>query len=140
MPIVAPNFKLPVSQNTFDAGAFTLNQLSTEKQTDVVSVKFNVAYYGSNIGIVSPTLAALKFPNGSEFANMKTRSKSILLEKGQTDGFRLTWHDMPKSNGDAQFANLEILWRETFKEGKLVPITAQSYTMDWDPGLTKGKR
>lgn len=139
-PIVAPNFKLPVSQNTFEAGAFTLDQLSTEKQTDVVSVKFNVTYYGSNIGIVSPTLAALKFPNGSEFANMKTRSKSILLEKGETDGFRLTWHDMPKSNGDAQFANLEILWRETFKEGKLVPITAKSYTMECDPGLTKGKR
>jgi len=52
----------------------------------------------------------------------------------------LTWHDMPKSNGDAQFANLEILWRETFKEGKLVPITAKSYTMEWDPGLTKGKK
>lgn len=139
-PVVAPNFKLPVSQNTFEAGAFTLNQLSNEKQTDVVSVKFNVTYNGSNIGIVSPTLAALKFPNGSEFANMKTRSKSILLEKGKTDDFRLTWHDMPKSNGDAQFANLEILWRETFKEGKLIPITPQSYTMEWDPGLTKGKR
>ncbi len=139
-PVVAPNFKLPVSQNTFEAGAFTLNQLSNEKQTDVVSVKFNVTYNSSNIGIVSPTLAALKFPNGSEFANMKTRSKSILLEKGKTDDFRLTWHDMPKSNGDAQFANLEILWRETFKEGKLIPITPQSYTMEWDPGLTKGKR
>lgn len=138
--ITAPNFKLPVSQNAFEAGAFKLNQLETEKKTDFVSVKFSVTYEGSNVGIVSPATAALKFPNGSEFANMKVRMKPFLLEKGKSDNFRMSWRDIPVSNGDAQFANLEILWRETFREGKLTPIAAKDCTLEWDPGMTKGKK
>lgn len=138
--IVAANFKLPVAQNAFEAGAFKVSQLETEKKTDFVSVKFAVTYEGSNIGIVAPAAAALKFPNGSEFANMKARTKPLLLSKGESDNFRMSWHNIPVSNGDAQFANLEILWRESFKEGKLSSIPAKEYTMEWDPGMTKGKK
>jgi hypothetical protein len=137
----APNFKLPVEKNEIAAGPFRVFQVENEKKTDIVAVKFGVTYSGSNIGIVAPSAASLKFPNGSEFANMKNRIKPMLLEKGQTDNFKAVWRDIPvKNNGDAQFANLEILWKETFLEGKSEPIPTKDFTLEWDLGITKAKK
>jgi hypothetical protein len=136
----APPFKLPVSQNVFEAGDFKVTHMKNEKKTDFVGVRLLVTYTGNDVAIIQPAEAALKFPNGAEFANMKNKPKPMILERGKSDDIKLEWADIPVSNGDAQFANLEILWRKTFSTGKLVEIPGQTITLEWDPGMTDAKK
>ncbi len=136
----APPFKLPAAQNYFETGDFKITHLANDKKTDFVGVKFSVVYQGNDIAVIQPGEAALKFPNGAEFANMKRKPKPIILEKGQSDAFRLEWANISVSNGDAQFANLEVLWRRTFNTGTAKPLASKTAIIDWDPGLTDGKK
>jgi hypothetical protein len=138
--IDAPNFKLPVTQNYFEVGDFKVTQVKNEKKTDEVFVKFSAQYQGNDVGVIQPGEAALKFPNGSEFANMKAKTKPLVLEKGVTSNFTLAWTKIPVSNGDAQFANLEILWRKAFNLAKKTEVPSKTITMQWDPALTAAKK
>lgn len=137
----AENFKLPVAKNEFDAGPFHLLQLKNEKKTDLVAVKFAATYNGSKVGIVNPGQASLLTPKGTEFANMgsKGQRKPFLLKKGQEDNFTLYWKDIPVSNGDMQFANIEIIWNDAFIEATPESIEAVTLEVAMDPGLTAGK-
>ena len=137
----AENFKLPVAKNEFDAGPFHLLQLKNEKKTDLVAVKFTATYNGSKIGIVNPGQATLLTPKGTEFANMGTKGqrKPFLLKKGQDDNFTLYWRDIPVSNGDMQFANVEVIWNDAFIEAAPETIPAATIHMSMDPGLTDAK-
>lgn len=112
------NFKLPIIKNDFDAGGFKVTQLKSTKKTDEVSVKFSVQYTGTQIGIVHPGKATLLTSKGTEFANMASRGqrKPFLLKKGENSNFILIWNNIPISNGDTQFTDLEILWHDCFKE------------------------
>jgi hypothetical protein len=136
----APSFKLPVSQNYFEVGDFKVTQVNNEKKTDVVVVKFSAQYQGNDVGVIYTEEAALKFPNGSEFANMKGKGKPIVLERGATKNFTTAWTKIPVSNGDAQFANLEILWRKAFNNAKLTELPVRTITMQWDPALIAAKK
>jgi hypothetical protein len=137
----AENFKLPVSKNEFDAGPFHVLHVKNEKKTDLVAVKFTTTYNGSKIGIVKPGEASLLTPKGTEFANMGTKGqrKPFLLKKGQDDNFTLYWKDIPVSNGDMQFANVEIIWNNCFVEATPETIPAATLDVTMDQGLTDGK-
>lgn len=137
----AENFKLPVSKNEIDAGPFHVVQIRNEKKTDLIAVKFNTMYNGSKVGIVNPGQASLLTPKGTEFANMGTRGqrKPFLLKKGQEDNFTLYWKDIPVSNGDMQFANVEIIWNDAFREAAEEPLTIPQIDVAFDPGVTEGK-
>ena len=137
----AENFKLPVAKNEFDAGPFHVLQLKNEKKTDLVAVKFAVTYNGSKIGIVNPGSASLLTPKGTEFANMGTKGqrKPFLLRKGQEDNFALYWRDIPVSNGDMQFANIEVIWNDAFVEANPETVPAATVEVAMDPGLTDAK-
>jgi len=137
----AENFKLPVSKNEFDAGPFHVLQVKNEKKTDLVAVKFTASYNGSKIGIVSPGQASLLTPKGTEFANMGTKGqrKPFLLKKGQEDNFTLYWRDIPTTNGDMQFANLEVIWNDTFVEANPENLAPATMNVAMDAGLTDAK-
>ena len=137
----AENFKLPVAKNEFDAGPFHVLQLKNEKKTDLVAVKFTATYNGSKIGIINPGSASLLTPKGTEFANMGTKGqrKPFLLKKGQEDNFTLYWRDIPVSNGDMQFANIEVIWNDTYVEATPESIPAATIDVAWDSGLTDAK-
>ncbi|CAN5504809.1 hypothetical protein BH11BAC1_BH11BAC1_01370 [soil metagenome] len=137
----AENFKLPVAKNEFDAGPFHILQLKNEKKTDLVAVKFSTTYNGSKIGIVNPGQASLLTPKGTEFANMgsKGQRKPFLLKKGQEDNFTLYWKDIPVSNGDMQFANVEVIWNDTYVEANPEAIPAATIDVAMDLALTDGK-
>ncbi len=137
----AENFKLPVAKNEFDAGTFHVVQIKNEKKTDLVAVKFTTTYNGNKIGIVNPGQASLLTPKGTEFANMGTKGqrKPFLLKKGQADDFTLYWKDIPVSNGDMQFANIEVIWNDTFIEATPEAIPAATVEVAMDPGMTDAK-
>lgn len=137
----AENFKLPVAKNEFDAGPFHVLHVKNEKETDKVAVKFTTTYNGSKIGIVNPGEATLLTPKGTEFANMGTKGqrKPFLLKKGQDDSFTLYWKDIPVSNGDMQFANIEVIWNDAFVEATPETIPPATLEVAMDPGLTEGK-
>ncbi len=137
----AENFKLPVAKNEFEAGPFHILQLKNEKKTDLVAVKFSSTYNGSKIGIVNPGQASLLTPKGTEFANMGTKGqrKPFLLKKGQEDTFTLYWKDIPVSNGDMQFANIEVIWNDAFVEATPESVPAVTIDVAMDAGLTDGK-
>ena len=138
----AENFKLPVARNEFDAGPFHVLQVKNEKKTDLVAVKFTTTYNGSKVGIVNPGEASLLTPKGTEFANMGTKGqrKPFLLRKGQEDNFTLYWKDIPVSNGDMQFANIEVIWNDAFMEATPEEIPPVTIDVAMDPGLTDGKK
>lgn len=136
-----PSFHLPVSQNEYSAGSFKIAHIDNEKKTDLVSVKLNVFYNGPNVGIVAPANAVIKFPKtAAEFANQRSNTRPMLIENGSSETFKTVWREIPVGNGDAQFANLEILWKETFKEGKGSILPTKELVLEWDQGLTNGKK
>jgi len=137
----AENFKLPVQKNEFDAGPFHIMHVKNEKNTDLVAVKFTTTYNGSKIGIVNPGEASMLTPKGTEFANMGTKAqrKPFLLTKGKDDNFTLYWKDIPVSNGDMQFANIEVIWNNAFIEATPEAVAPVTLDAAIDIGLTEGK-
>ncbi len=134
----APNFKLPASINEFTVGSFKVNMIKIKKETDVTVVKFQVTYLGSGYGLVDPNKLGVKIPNGQEYANAKTKQDAIILAKGESDTF-IAQFEVPGKVADMQFANMEILWRDTFKEASLKKIEVPKIDLVLDEGKTAAK-
>ncbi len=135
----APDFKLPVTVNDFDAGTFKCNMLGLKKETQETWVKFNCIYNGSQMGIIEPSKAVIKLEkNGLEFATSDSKLKPVLLFKGESDKFSITFNVQGKI-ADMQFANMSVVWKNTFIESEPKQITIAPITISVDPGLTAGK-
>jgi hypothetical protein len=136
--VVAPDFKLPASQNEFKAGDFTITLEKAKKETARTDAKFNVKYTGSKIAIFEPNKVAMKMPDGKEYANYHSDKKAQLLNTDDVS-FTVAWKDIPKTSGDMQFAEMIILWRDAFKETIPVKLPAQTITITFDKDLTETK-
>ena len=135
--IPAPNFKLPASINDFTVGNFKVELTGITKKTQVTNAEFKVTYTGDGYGIVDPNKLGVKIESGQEFANAKSQ-KLILLTNRQSDTFVANFNIQGKI-ADMQFANMEILWRDTFKESTINKLDGKEYEIVLDPGLTAGK-
>jgi hypothetical protein len=133
----APNFMLPPSVNQFIAGDFTVEMVTISKKTQETVVKFKVTYTGEGMGIVDPKKLGAKIESGQVFANEK-REKTIVLGKGESDTFIALFHIEGKI-ADMQFANMEIVWNDTFKNAELKKLDGTTLNLVLDPGLTAGK-
>jgi hypothetical protein len=141
-PLAVPDFKLPATVNSFQAGAFNCTMIKIKKETDETAVKFDCIYNGDKIGVFYPAKTVVRLDNGTnqEFAMIKSDAKPILfLTKGQADDFTLSYFIEGKV-ADMQFANMSILWKESFTESALELLkTGQSIKISVDRGLTAGK-
>jgi len=61
-----------------------------------------------------------------------------MLADGESDKFNY-YYEIPASIVDMQFANMQVVWKDTFRESEIVPMSAQSVEMVIDPGMTDGK-
>jgi len=140
LAVAAPNYKLPVSVNEFTAGNFKVQMLKVDKQTDETKVKFKVTYMGNDYGLVNPNNIAVKTDKtaDTEYANAKNNQDAFLLAKGESDTFSASF-TIPGKVVDMQFANMEIVWRDTFKDCKLNKLDGQSMVITIDEGKTAGK-
>jgi hypothetical protein len=137
----APAFMLPAASNSFTAGNFTVELLSLSKKTGETSAKFKVTYSGKGAGLVDPKKLAVKVDTkttpGQMFANDK-KEKGMILYQGETDTFTASFHIEGKLV-DMQFANMEIIWKDTFKDCQIVKLDETSIELVLDPGMTAGK-
>jgi len=141
-PIAAPDFKLPASQNDFTAGDFACSMTNVSKETDNTQVRFKCTYNGSKIGFIMPMKAAVRMPDGNEYANAKKNSP-VLLMKGENDAFTLGWERMQGGKAmDMQKVEMTILWRNTFSEGTLTKLDALTLNLEFDEAMSneKGKK
>lgn len=135
--IAAPEFKLPPSKNDFTAGNFVVNLNKLSKESASTAVKFNVKYIGDKVGIVFPSKAGVKMPDGNEYANGKSKASPILLMKGKDDDFTLFWDRMQGKGMDMQKAEMLIQWNDTFVEVEPAKMIPERLEMKFDDLLTK---
>ena len=135
--VTAPNFILPPSVNQFVSGDFTVDMIAISKKTQETAVKFKVTYTGEGMGIIDPKKLSTKIESGQLFANEK-RDKTIVLAKGESDTFIALFHIEGKI-ADMQFANMEIVWNDTFKNAELKKLDGAALSFLLDPGMTAGK-
>lgn len=145
--IKTADFKLPASANEFTTGNFKCTLLNSSKETDKTEVKFQCAYNGSKVGVIQPTRAAVKMPDGEEYANAKksgglfSKSNEIILMKGQDETYTLKWDRMEGGKKmDMQKVEMNIVWHATFSEVPAVKLNAETLKMEFDEALTQSKK
>ncbi|MFN3402844.1 MAG: hypothetical protein ACK40G_02040 [Cytophagaceae bacterium] len=136
--IDAPDFKLPPNVNDFKAGKFEVSLDKLKKETKETEAKFKVKYTGTNVGFLDPSRCVVKIPNGQEYATANRKDKKQILFPGDTENIKAVFQ-VPGKVVDMQFANLEILWKDTFREAKAVPFKVGTAEFVLDPGMTEGK-
>lgn len=136
----ASNFKLPASTNEITFGDFTVKLKNLKKETKETIATFEVTYKGDEFGIVDGSKLAVTVPDKgtSEFANDAKGQDGQLLRKGKSCTVKAVFH-IPAKYSDMQFANMEILWRNTFQSSSPTPLEGGSVDVELDPGLTAGK-
>jgi hypothetical protein len=135
--IEVPNFKLPASINDVTSGNFKIELLKINKETKETVAKFKVTYTGKGYGLVNPNKLGVKIDNGQEFANAK-KQDAFLLAPGESDTFTALF-TIPGKIADMQFANMEILWRNTFSESDLQKLEGLTIDIKIDEGKTAAK-
>lgn len=136
--ISAPDFDLPASKNDFDAGNFKVTLKKLSKETNKTEAQFLVSYMGNDYGILATARAVVKLEDGQEFATVGSKNKSKVLNPGDKKKMVLVYQVSPKVI-DMQFANMKIVWKNTFVESKAVKVAGQTLNFIIDPGLTEGK-
>ena len=134
----APDFKLPASANDFKAGVFKCSLEKIKKETKETEVFFKCVYQGNEIGMIDPTKITLKLENGDEYANDNKKAKMELVLPGEDVTISASFH-VPGKITDMQFANMLMVWKNTFTESKIVPITVGETAFTLDPGMTEAK-
>ncbi|MBP9151379.1 MAG: hypothetical protein KBF73_03770 [Flavobacteriales bacterium] len=132
-------FQLPATTNVMEFGNFEVNLKQLTQETKQTWARFEVKYKGNGYAIVDPSRISVKTEGGNQYANMQRKSKSILLEKGESKGIDVIV-EIPANVVDMQFAKLFVNWGECMIETKAVPIEmSESVTFELDEALTTEK-
>ncbi len=132
------NFHLPPTENSINNDTFNINMLKLKKQTSETVVKFKCTYTGDKIGIVNPSQCVLRTQNGKEWATSKSKEKIKILQKGESTNFTLIF-EIPGKITDMQFAEMDIVWKNTFSEAGLTKLNFDIQHINFDSGTTQGK-
>jgi hypothetical protein len=134
-----PEFQLPASVNVIKSGNFEVNLKNLKQETDETWARLEIKYKGDGYGIVDPSRISLKVESGQQFANDDRKSKTILLEKGESKTVNAIFH-IPVKVVDMQFATLMVQWGESMIETKAVPFELdETVTFRLDEALTTEK-
>ncbi len=129
-------FHLPPDKNDIKNNAFKLNMLKLKKETDETVVKFKCTYTGDKIGLVIPSKCVLRTENGKEWATAKSKQKIKILQKNQSTNFTLIF-EIPGKITDMQFAEMDIVWKDTFSEAELEELNFDIQHVNIDKNKTK---
>ena len=140
----APDFKLPASTNSMKEGNFKVTLKKYTASTKEAKAIFEVTYTGNEVAIVNPanlsvTAEAKKTNETVTYANDNKKSKPIILHKGDTKKITAVFH-IPGKIVDMQFADMMIVWNDTFVESKEIPVEAPVLDFAMDEALTKEKK
>ena len=138
-PSKMEQFQLPASQNVMSAGNFEVNLKNLKQETKETWARFDIKYKGEGYAIIDPSRISVKTEGGDQYANDDSKSKSILLEKGDSKTVSAIFH-IPAKVVDMQFAKLFVQWGDCMIETKAVPFDIdESVTFELDAELTAEK-
>ena len=137
--IPGPDFRLPPSKNSFDAGPFSFKSDKVSKDTKKTTARFDCSYNGNKVGLIFPDKIAVRMPDGNDYANAKSKPKPILLTKGGEDYFTLEWDRMEGGGRsmDMQFAEMIIKWNDAFSEATPVKVEVPALALEIDETASK---
>ena len=121
----APNFLLPETVNSFEAGDFEVSLKNKKKETQETSVSFSCTYSGKEIGFVNPSKLSVTIEGGKTFANNNKKAKMKLMQKGDKTKI-IAVFNIPAKVVDMQFADLTIVWNDTFTTSSKVNLNCPS--------------
>lgn len=127
----SPDFRLPPAKNDWKFGPFGCELGGTSQETKVTTATFTCTYRGEGIGFVDPTRLGVKLDNGDEYANTNNKQKQVLLAAGESTKFAATF-TIDRKTVDMQFAKLNVIWRDTFRESlpEAIPLGTWTFTRD----------
>lgn len=138
-PVKMEQFQLPAATNNLESGNFEVNLKQLKQETKETWARFDIKYKGDDYAIIDPSRISVKTEGGDQFANDNRKSKTILLEKGDSKTISAIFH-IPAKVVDMQFAKLFVQWGDSMIETKAVPFDVdESVTFELDEALTAEK-
>lgn len=138
-PAKVEPFQLPATVNIVEAGNFTVNLKFLSQETQETTARFEIKYKGDGYAIVDPSRVSIKTEGGDQFANLHRKSKTFLLEKGESKSFDVVVQ-IPAKVVDMQFAKLFVNFGDSMVETSAKPIDVEeSVTFELDAALTTEK-
>jgi hypothetical protein len=139
--IIAPVFRLTVSNNDFDAGKFQAQLKNHKKESGLTIVKYDVQYKGDKIGFIIPSKINMMMPDGVAYANTDSKGKTFIMFLGDSEKFSASWDKIPggKKN-DMQMVEMNIYFKGVFSEGEAKNLEVKPVKLIWDEALTMGKK
>ena len=139
VPAQMEPFQLPASTNNLESGSFEVNLKRLKQETKETWAVFSIKYTGDDYAILDPSRISVKTEDGDQYANEFRKTKTILLEKGDSKTVDAVFH-IPAKVVDMQFAKLFVLWGECMVETKAEPFEiGESVTFQLDETLTEEK-
>lgn len=134
------DFQVPASKNSISTDAFKVNLKKSSLKTQEASLTFECIYMGNKVALVNPSKLVIKVDGTEkEYANdNKKSSPKLILKKGDKVKVKAVFH-IPGRVADMQFANMTILWKDTFVETEIKKLDGKKVDFEIDRGLTNGK-
>jgi hypothetical protein len=132
------DFHLPPNRNEIKSGNFKIKLLKLKKETDETAAKFEVFYTGNDLAIIYPSNCVLRTENGKEWANARTDMKPIVLQKNESGKFTVLF-TIPGRITDMQFAEMDIVWKNSFRESELKELIFSIQRAELDSNTTSEK-
>jgi hypothetical protein len=134
------DFQVPASKNSIEKDVFKLVLKKSSLKTKEAALIFECTYLGNKVAIVNPSQLVIKVDGtDKEYANdVKNSTPKLLFKKGDKVKVKAVFH-IPGRIADMQFANMTILWKDTFVETEAKKLSSQEVKFEIDPGMTNGK-
>jgi hypothetical protein len=132
----APDFQLPVQNETIEAGPFLITVKGKVKQESGETVAtFKVIYNGDKYGMVRENRLVCRIPNGTEYTNSNTDSNVEALKPGESCTIKAVFN-IPRSVLDMQYSILNIVWKDSFQESASSPLEPITLNLEIDQTKT----
>jgi hypothetical protein len=133
------DFQVPASKNSIETAVFKVSLKKSSLRTQEASLVFECIYQGNKIAMIDPSKLVIKVDGADkEYANDNKKSESKLLRKGDKFKVKAVFHISGRV-ADMQFANMTILWKDTFVETEARKLDKHEVNFELDRGLTIGK-
>lgn len=133
------DFNLPASTNEITVGDFTVKLKKLKQETKLTKATFSVTYKGDDYGIVDGSKISVSVPakGDKKFAN-ESKEKGQVLKKGDEVSIDVEVR-IPAKYADMQFADLHVIWNNTFQVSKAEKLEGGSLSFSVDKALTEEK-
>jgi hypothetical protein len=138
MKITPPEFKLPASKNSIDAGVVSLNLLKVKQTTDVAAAQFEFNYKGQSAMVVDYSKMSIRTEAGQVYANVYKKSNpEFSFPNESSKGFVQV--AIPIQVVDMQFATLYVQFNDAIQELQKEDLPKQEVNFEIDVAQTEAK-